>query len=208
MSINKIRDAVIKAGIAGAERGPKYIEFMNGIREWMLDLAEERLADYAAVNCDGTVFVETGWIEEAIAASRIATRGDDPAKGINALWAVQGNMMEAIRDAYNFEDGNNCSRLWSASRASLVVIDTALSSINDIDLFSTAVRAQTIAEQCALVDSYKSLADEYGDDPVPNSDLVHSLAKARKTTGDACFASLVSALTEGYTANRGSALAP
>ena len=180
MSIDKIRATILKAGSEVPSTGPDYVERISRIRRWMLDLAEEMIPIHVAVNEHG-MDINGGVIERAVGAARYML-AENYEGGRDEVRGALNVLATGVAEAFHFEEVSRYSPSYSASRAALQSIHSAVSATGDFDIFSLAAKASLVAEESALAIAYRALADE--DDVAPSgAQVAKALSNARKDVG-------------------------
>lgn len=187
MSIDKIRAAILRAGSEVPSTGPDYVERINRIRRWMLDLAEEMIPIHVAVNEHG-MDIDAGVIERAVDAARYML-AEDYVGGRDRVRGALNVLATGVAEAFHYEEVARYSPSYSASRAALQAIHSAVSATGDFDIFSLAAKATLVAEESALAIAYRTMADENDASP-SGAQVARALSNARKDVGMAFFGGL------------------
>jgi hypothetical protein len=184
MSIDKIRDVIVKIAREMPSTGPQYIERINRIRRWMLDLADTMVPIYAAVSAS-SMELNIPFIEHTIGLAKAEAERpyDEYATTMQELRQAVGQIALEVREAFHSEEQAEYSPAYSASRAALQAIHYGVSGIGDFDIFSLAAKASLVAEQCALAEAYNALAIGTDREPVATRQVAKALSAARKEIG-------------------------
>ncbi len=211
MTIDHIRSTVVKSARMGSSSGPDYIEMMNRTRRWMLDLAETMAPIY--VECIGEgMDPEIGFVGSAIALARAEAEKpyEEYAADMKTLRQSVAHMSQSIKDAFHYEEVSEYSSAYSASRAALQAIETAISTADDYDVFSLANKAALLAEQCCLAHAYRAISRNTNGATADADDIAAALVATRAHFGSSYHAALHSRIAENevrmlYVDDRGSA---
>lgn len=167
MSNNPIADirADLKRFASSAPAaGTAYIQDMNRIRSWMIDMAETMLESYNSVSAFG-MNVPSEYVESLIMYAR--AEAEQEYEQYEPLMTLYRESLEELPkhldDARHFEQVNDYSVSFATSRSALQAIQTALGDPDDCDIFSLTRRAGHLAEQCILVEAYCRIAAEQND---------------------------------------------
>lgn len=180
MSIDHIRETIIRAAGEVPSAGPDYIERINRIRRWMLDLADVMVPIHLSVNehgmdINGSVIERTIKLARDVTTSAYSPAHDDVRGALNML-------STGVAEAFHYEEVAEYSATFSASRSALQAIHSAVTGANDYDVFSLAAKATLVAEQAALAVAYGNLAAE--NDATPSTQQVSkALVSARREIG-------------------------
>ncbi len=191
MSIENIRTTLVRTAREWPSTGPDYIELLNRTRRWMLDLAESMLPIHASVSTYG-MELNVPFIEHVIGLARAEAEKpyEEYSADIKELHQAISQIALEVREAFHFEEVSEYSSAWSASRAALQAILTAISTPDDFDIFSITNKAVMVAEQCALAQAYHSLAQKNNSGQAASKDVATELATARKEHGWAYYGTL------------------
>lgn len=192
MSIENIRATLVRTAREWPSVGPDYIELLNRTRRWMLDLADSMVPIYASVSTYG-MDINVPFIERAITLARAEAEKpyEEYSADMQELRQTISQVALEVREAFHFEEVSEYSTAYSASRAALQSILTAISTPDDFDVFSITSKAVLLAEQCALAQAYNSLAqkEELGL-AASSKSVARELATTRKEHGWAYYGSL------------------
>jgi hypothetical protein len=197
MSIDQIRNTLVKATNKGPSSGPDYVEMLNRTRRWMLDLAETMVPVY--IECIGQgMDPDSGFVGNAIALARAEAElpYEEYAAGMPKLREAISQISSSVREAFHYEEVAEYSSAYSASRAALQAIHTAISAPDDFDIFSLSSKAALLAEQCCLAHAYRTISRNTDSAPASTGQVAAVLVAARAHFGSSYANALHSRVSE------------
>lgn len=193
-----IRDVLIDSAAQAPVDKEQSWQVLCRMRRWSLDLAEQMVPLVMAANQFGDVF-DVGMLLRPLALARedANLQPEDDLISHPDMTAAVASLGIAVEEAMEYERMAEYTPVWSAARAGLQAIHTAVSEYLDDDILSWAIRLPGVAEKCALAEAYSGLARVH--DTMPSrQETVEALKDARQEMGAAYLQMLHARMDSGF----------